>query len=117
MNYIKADLNINSTKFNDDMNQKFDYLFLSGAFNPKLEDNWSFVKSMIEKMFHHCKSRARSNIKVSGVAMNPVDHPHGGGGHKHVGGPSTINRNAPPGRKVGRLSPKKRDKKDKTRRK
>ena len=63
------------------------------------------------KKFHHCKSKARAYFKVSGVAMNPVDHPHGGGGHKHVGGPSTINRNAPPGRKVGRFSPKKRDKK------
>ena len=34
-----------------------------------------------------------------------------GGGHQHVGKPNTVSRNAPPGRKVGRLSPKKKDKK------
>ena len=45
---------------------------------------------------------------VRGVAMNPVAHPHGGGGHQHVGRPSTVSANAPPGRKVGRLSPKKK---------
>jgi large subunit ribosomal protein L2 len=39
-----------------------------------------------------------------------VDHPHGGGSHQHVGKPSTVSRNAPPGRKVGHLSPKKRSK-------
>ena len=49
-------------------------------------------------------------FKVKGVAMNPVDHPHGGGGHPHVGKPSTVSRNAPPGRKVGRLSPQKKKK-------
>jgi large subunit ribosomal protein L2 len=43
--------------------------------------------------------------------MNPVDHPHGGGAHQHVGKPSTVSRHAPPGRKVGRLSPKKKKKK------
>jgi large subunit ribosomal protein L2 len=47
---------------------------------------------------------------VRGVAMNPVDHPHGGGSHAHIGGPSTIGRNAWPGQKVGRLSPKKKNK-------
>ncbi|TLZ60630.1 MAG: 50S ribosomal protein L2, partial [Methanobacteriota archaeon] len=40
-----------------------------------------------------------------GVAMNPVNHPHGGGAHQHVGRPSTVSWHAPPGRKVGRLSP------------
>jgi len=33
--------------------------------------------------------------------MNPVDHPHGGGNHKHIGFPSTVSRYAPPGQKVG----------------
>lgn len=63
------------------------------------------------KRFHSCRSRARKYPKVSGVAMNPVDHPHGGGSHQHVGKPSTVSKHAPPGRKVGRLSPKKRKKK------
>jgi len=39
--------------------------------------------------------------RVRGVAMNPVDHPHGGGAHQHVGKPKTVPRNAPPGQKVG----------------
>ena len=57
------------------------------------------------------RSRSVANKKTKGVAMNAVDHPHGGGSHPHVGGPSTISRNAWPGQKVGRLSPKKKDKK------
>ncbi|MCU0798067.1 MAG: 50S ribosomal protein L2 [Candidatus Thermoplasmatota archaeon] len=54
------------------------------------------------------RSKARIYPKVSGVAMSPVNHPHGGGSHQHVGKPSTVGRNTPPGRKVGRLSPKKK---------
>jgi large subunit ribosomal protein L2 len=40
--------------------------------------------------------------------MNPVDHPHGGGAHQHVGRPSTVSRDTPPGAKVGRLSPQRK---------
>ncbi len=58
--------------------------------------------------FHAYRSKAKAYFKVKGVAMNPVNHPHGGGGHPHVGKPSTVSRNAPPGRKVGRLSPQRR---------
>lgn len=58
--------------------------------------------------FHAYRSKSKAYLKVKGVAMNPVNHPHGGGGHPHVGKPSTVSRNAPPGRKVGRLSPKRR---------
>ncbi len=43
---------------------------------------------------------------VRGVAMCAVSHPHGGGGHQHVGGPSSVPRGAPPGRKVGHIAPK-----------
>lgn len=63
------------------------------------------------KKFHALRSSAKDNFHVSGVAMNPVDHPHGGGSHPHVGGPSTVSRNAWPGQKVGRLSPQKKKKK------
>ncbi|MCK4717397.1 MAG: 50S ribosomal protein L2, partial [Thermoplasmata archaeon] len=58
------------------------------------------------KVFHARRSRAREHFRVKGVAMSPVNHPHGGGGHPHVGVPSTVSVHAPPGRKVGRLSPK-----------
>lgn len=60
--------------------------------------------------FHAYRSRSKAYFKVKGIAMNPVDHPHGGGGHPHIGKPSTVSRNAPPGRKVGRLSPQKKKK-------
>mmetsp|Transcript_20941 Transcript_20941/g.17874 ORF Transcript_20941/g.17874 Transcript_20941/m.17874 type:complete len:109 (-) Transcript_20941:59-385(-) len=42
--------------------------------------------------------------KVRGVAMNPVEHPHGGGNHQHVGHPTTVSRGAPAGQKVGLIA-------------
>jgi large subunit ribosomal protein L2 len=45
--------------------------------------------------------------KVRGVAMNAAFHPHGGGSHQHVGGPSSVPRTAPPGQKVGLIAPRK----------
>jgi large subunit ribosomal protein L2 len=72
-------------------------------------DDKPFAKS--GKKHHNLRSRSTAYFKVPGVAMNPVDHPHGGGSHPHVGGPSTVSRNAPPGQKVGRLSPQKKKKK------
>lgn len=32
--------------------------------------------------------------------MNPVEHPHGGGNHQHIGKASTVKRGTPAGRKV-----------------
>lgn len=60
------------------------------------------------KKYHTLNSRSKAYFHVSGVAMNAVNHPHGGGSHPHVGGPSTISRNAWPGQKVGRISPKRK---------
>ena len=42
--------------------------------------------------------------KVRGVAMNPVEHPHGGGNHQHIGHASTVRRNKPPGAKAGLIA-------------
>jgi len=42
--------------------------------------------------------------RVRGVAMNAVDHPHGGGSHQSPSFPTTVSRNAPPGRKVGHIA-------------
>merc|ERR1712227_194964 len=39
-----------------------------------------------------------------GVAMNPVEHPHGGGNHQHVGHATTVKWNAVPGQKVGLIA-------------
>ena len=57
------------------------------------------------------RSRSKAPFKTKGVAMNPVDHPHGGGSHAHVGGPNCQKRTASPGQKVGFLPPKKKVKK------
>jgi large subunit ribosomal protein L2 len=54
------------------------------------------------------RSRSVANKVVSGVAMNAVDHPHGGGSHPHVGGPNCQKRTASTGQKAGFLPPKKR---------
>jgi large subunit ribosomal protein L8e len=50
------------------------------------------------------KSKRNCWPRVRGVAMNPVDHPHGGGNHQHIGHPSTVRRDAPPGQKVGLIA-------------
>jgi len=67
-----------------------------------------FAKS--GKKFHAYHGKAKAYFKVKGVAMNPVNHPHGGGGHPHVGTQSSVGRNTPPGRKVGRLAPQRKKK-------
>jgi len=54
--------------------------------------------------FWKYKSKRHCWPKVRGVAMNPVDHPHGGGNHQHVGHPTTVSRTAPPGQKVGLIA-------------
>jgi len=54
--------------------------------------------------FHKFRVKRNCWPKVSGVAMNPVEHPHGGGNHQHVGHPTTIRRDAPPGSKVGLIA-------------
>lgn len=67
-----------------------------------------FAKS--GKKFHAYHGKAKAYFKVKGIAMNPVNHPHGGGGHPHVGTQSSVGRNTPPGRKVGRLAPQRKKK-------
>jgi Ribosomal protein L2 len=55
---------------------------------------------------HRARARGKQSPTVSGVAMNPVDHPHGGGNHQAVHGPNSVARNAPPGQKVGNIAPR-----------
>lgn len=52
------------------------------------------------KAFHKYKAKRNCWPKVRGVAMNPVEHPHGGGNHQHIGHASTVKRDSPPGKKV-----------------
>eukprot|EP00127_Corallochytrium_limacisporum_P000528 Clim_evm3s16 gene=Clim_evmTU3s16 len=56
------------------------------------------------RAFHKYKAKRNSWPKVRGVCMNPVEHPHGGGNHQHIGFPSTVRRDAPPGKKVGLIA-------------
>merc|ERR1711915_919046 len=55
-------------------------------------------------LFHKYKKKRNCWPSVRGVAMNPVEHPHGGGNHQHVGHPTTTSRGAPPGQKVGLIA-------------
>ena len=59
-------------------------------------------KPMLKAGRAYHKYRVKRNCwpKVRGVAMNPVEHPHGGGNHQHIGHASTCRRDAPPGQKV-----------------
>jgi len=54
------------------------------------------------------KMRARNKLypKVCGISMNAVDHPFGGCHSSHKGRPTLSPRSAPPGRKVGKIAPK-----------
>ena len=60
-------------------------------------------KPLLKAENSYWKHKAKRNRwpVVRGVAMNPVDHPHGGGNQQHIGHPSTVSREAPPGQKVG----------------
>jgi len=63
-------------------------------------------KPMLKAGNAYWKYKAKRNSwpRVRGVAMNPVDHPHGGGNHQHIGHPSTVRRDAPAGQKVGLIA-------------
>jgi len=54
--------------------------------------------------WHKWHAKKRAWPVVRGVAMNPVDHPHGGGNQQHIGHPSTVSRYAPHGQKVGLIA-------------
>lgn len=52
-------------------------------------------------VMHKYAAKRKAWPVVRGTAMNPVDHPHGGGSHQHMGKPGTVSRNARPGAKLG----------------
>lgn len=56
------------------------------------------------RAYHKYKAKRNTWPKVRGVCMNPVEHPHGGGNHQHIGKASTIARGKSPGRKVGLIA-------------
>jgi len=56
------------------------------------------------RAYHKYKVKRNCWPKVRGVAMNPVEHPHGGGNHQHIGMASTVARGTSAGRKVGLIA-------------
>jgi len=54
--------------------------------------------------YHKYKAKRNCWPYVRGVAMNPVEHPHGGGGKQHIGHASTVARDSPAGKKVGLIA-------------
>jgi len=56
------------------------------------------------RSYYKYKAKRNSWPKVRGVAMNPVEHPHGGGNHQHVGHATTVKRDSPAGKKVGLIA-------------
>ena len=56
--------------------------------------------------FMAMKAKNKYWPKVSGTSMNAVDHPYGGSSTSHKGKPTSTSRNAPPGRKVGKIAPR-----------
>ncbi|MDY0266089.1 MAG: 50S ribosomal protein L2 [Methanimicrococcus sp.] len=63
------------------------------------------------KKFHKMNVRATRFPRVRGVAMNPRDHPFGGGNTQHPCRSTTVSRNAPPGAKVGHIAARRTGKK------
>ena len=59
------------------------------------------------KSYWKHKAKGKAYPRVRGVAMAAVYHPFGGGRHQHPGKPTSTPRNAPPGRKVGHIAPRK----------
>ncbi len=57
-------------------------------------------------VYHKMKSKGKLYPRTSGVSMNAVDHPFGGSSSSVKGRPTIAPRNAPPGRKVGKLRPR-----------
>jgi large subunit ribosomal protein L8e len=63
-------------------------------------------KPLIKAGDAYNKYRVKRNYwpRVRGVAMNPVEHPHGGGNHQHIGHASTVGRHKVSGQKVGQIA-------------
>lgn len=63
------------------------------------------------KKHYKMKVRATRYPRVRAVAMNPRDHPFGGGNRQHPSRGTTVSRNAPPGAKVGHIAARRTGKK------
>jgi len=57
--------------------------------------------------FHKMEAQVKMYPRMRGIAMAAVHHPFGGGRHQHPGKSTSTSRNAPAGRKVGHIAPRK----------
>ena len=57
--------------------------------------------------YHLMRAKGKMYPRMRGIAMAAVYHPFGGGRHQHPGKSTSTSRNAPPGRKVGNIAPRK----------
>lgn len=58
------------------------------------------------RKYYKMKARNKLYPKVCGISMNAVDHPFGSGSSHIKGRPTLSPRSAPPGRKVGKIAPR-----------
>lgn len=56
------------------------------------------------RAYHKYKAKRNEWPRVRAVAMNAVDHPHGGGNQQHMGKPGTVRREACAGAKAGQIA-------------
>jgi large subunit ribosomal protein L8e len=56
------------------------------------------------RAWHKFRVKRNSWPSVRGVAMNPVEHPHGGGNQQHMGHPGTVRRDVSAGAKTGQIA-------------
>jgi large subunit ribosomal protein L2 len=63
--------------------------------------------------FHKMRAKNKLYPKVCGISMNAVDHPFGGGCSHVKGRPTLSPRSAPPGRKVGKIAPRRTGRRNK----
>lgn len=64
------------------------------------------------KKFHAAKAKGRLYPRMSGVAMNPCDHPYGSARGRHRGRCSVPKRHSCPGKKVGQIRARRTGKKN-----
>ncbi len=72
-------------------------------------------KPLLKAGASYHKHRARNKLwpKVQGISMNAVAHPFGGCHNTHKGRPTLSPRGAPPGRKVGKIAPRRTGRRNK----
>lgn len=71
-------------------------------------------KPFVKAGTKYYKMRAKNKLwpHVCGVSMNAVDHPFGSKGSHTKGRPTQSSRNSPPGRKVGKIAPRRTGRKN-----